>query len=307
MIAAILREMRDELGGYKRLAHRVGLSPKRVKDLTEVPGEGAKVRDFTAQRIVSEYHTMRPYPLKPWQRVFRDELVEAKAEPGSMKLLVKIQQIKGAVSDSYPSCTLGKFGNNYLMYLACFSHAFHHSNSPNFGTESEWRAYSKAAEEELSAGLLIIRQLLKDPPPDANQEQLECLEEIFFSNLMITVFFRSQHKHARSMDDVLKYLREQDAVGKLRKFLKSNPYLWQAAYNGLEFSSRLHADDATMFWFYYRLCENDPGFTDFDYSPGEVASINAEDGMAYFRSRYAIRHVTYDCNKHEDDGDQHEE
>jgi hypothetical protein len=71
----------------------------------------------------------------------------------------------------------------------------------------------------------------------------------------------------------------------LKELMIKFPYLWQAPFNGLEQASSLRKDEFAL-WFYNKLKWLDPGFQDFDYSPGEVLAISAEPGMAYFNAKY---------------------
>jgi hypothetical protein len=80
-------------------------------------------------------------------------------------------------------------------------------------------------------------------------------------------------------------LREKEALLTLKNLLKDFPYLWQAAFNGLEQAS-MSRDDEYALWFFAELKRLDPGFQDFDYTLGEVSSISAEPGMAYFHAKY---------------------
>lgn len=45
-------------------------------------------------------------------------------------------------------------------------------------------------------------------------------------------------------------------------------------------------DDSYALWFHRESTRMDPGFQDFDYSPGELVAISVERGMAYFHSKY---------------------
>jgi len=105
------------------------------------------------------------------------------------------------------------------------------------------------------------------------------------SNASAVRFAISCFRIGRTIREALELLRDRSALAAVRQFLADNPYLWQAAYNGLELASAFESDVDAL-WFYGELKRLDPGFQSFDYSPGEVPSLSNEPGMAWFCRRY---------------------
>jgi hypothetical protein len=73
------------------------------------------------------------------------------------------------------------------------------------------------------------------------------------------------------------------------------PHEWRVPYNGLDTASRFGpysrglaktVSDDDLALFHSKLLEFDDAFEDFDFTPGEVLSINKNPGFAYFRERF---------------------
>jgi hypothetical protein len=118
---------------------------------------------------------------------------------------------------------------------------------------------------------------------------LKRLERVLFNNWLVAIAAQPKFEIGRSRAETDKILREAGVLKRLKEFLEENPFLWQAAWNGLEIASTLKSADDEMLFFYNKLKALDSGFQSFDYSPGEVPSISDEPGMAYFNNRFRLK------------------
>jgi hypothetical protein len=137
-------------------------------------------------------------------------------------------------------------------------------------------------------GMLDADQALVTDLTADDRKMIQALRPFLLINWLDLIIGQAKKGYKRTSEEGVELLRTRDALQTLRGFLEHNPFLWQAAFNGVETASTLKSDDDAL-WFYERLESLDPGFRSFDYSPGEVPSISAEPGMAYFSQRYRQR------------------
>jgi hypothetical protein len=90
-----------------------------------------------------------------------------------------------------------------------------------------------------------------------------------------------------SISEMRRLFRKIDALGQLKKVVETFPYLWTAAYDGLEQSSMME-DDSYALWFHSELTRMDPGFQDLDYSPGELERERPRE-----KNKSGRRHVPF--------------
>jgi hypothetical protein len=105
-------------------------------------------------------------------------------------------------------------------------------------------------------------------------------------NAMETKWQMAKHRHV-SLQECLKWLDEQNVLGRLRaaSLVPHNVGVWTIPHNGLIFASQLNRVEEMKF-FYGKLVEVQPGFSDWDFSPGETQTLRQDDDLEAFRQAF---------------------
>lgn len=180
----------------------------------------------------------------------------------------------------------------YMRVLANFSKAHHSAKKASwFGGAETWPLWFQKAESIASDAIALADEMLaSEIDPEKRSETLR-LQTLLFVNWVqiIQEQAKAGYKGAdgvvRTPESSVSFFRANNVLGKIRKFLEAHPWIFQLAVNGLEIASTCESDDNAR-WFYGELKKCDPGFADFDYSPGECPSISAEPGMFWFATKY---------------------
>jgi hypothetical protein len=193
------------------------------------------------------------------------------------------------LADYEPKTIWASASKSYMLGFTAMSRALHHNDQHNwFGGRKEWPRAMIQAEQFFDRGQITIAKAPNDCPHD-EKHLLAKLDHVLFNNWLVAVAAQPKLGMGRSREETDGILREARVLSRLIEFLQENPFLWQAAWNGLEIASTLRGSDNEMLSFYNKLKELDSGFQSFDYSPGEVPSISDEPGMAYFCARFRDR------------------
>lgn len=278
-------------GSIGEAARELGISDRHIKNLTTKPGAANNINDKNKKTINEFYNKVNPFPLPDHQNLCRTNFELLKTRSGSQELLEKIIEIEGWVEYSDPVSKFVSAGNYYLSFMAKFSRAIHRESNVNFCTENQIPAYLKDAENALRTGLGIIHEALQDPLLSNEHNKLSDLSEIMYMNLVVTCVARSDFSGGYSSDELKDILNSMNGIDNLKNLVETKPYMWQAAYNGLEIASRLERDDATLKYFYGKLVEMDPGFRDLSYKPGEAKALNEEPAMSFFIDRIRTNNI----------------
>jgi hypothetical protein len=243
----------------------------------------------TGALIDENYERIVPFPMPSDLRAIRAELVEAKAEPGRRRLEIVLMKIDALLRLAHPRNCVDLLSLRYLTVLSLMSKALHAGTNPTwFGGPPAWKQALADAEDECELAMQEADDaLLTDLTPE-EREMIEKLRPFLLINWLQLIAEQAKLNYKRTQADAEKLLRERNAIQSLRNFLEFNPFLWQAAYDGLEIASTLKLDDDALH-FYGILKNLDRGFSSFDYSPGEVKAISAEPGMAYFSQKYRAK------------------
>lgn len=226
-----------------------------------------------------------PFPLVNYQQLIRDRLTVAKREPGSKKLLDVIREIVGIVGDANPTRPLNAAGLKYIHYLALHAHAVLNKKNSQFGCSIVWRESLARSIVVLEEGRAIISSALDHANDVSDVDELKELDTWMFLNWVVAVGSHVPGDAPPDPVELAETFRRCEALEKFHDALVCLPHEWRIPYNGLDVASRLHASDADLQKFFSRLCDFDVGFTDFDYTPGEVPSIANNPGLEFFRQR----------------------
>jgi hypothetical protein len=176
-----------------------------------------------------------------------------------------------------------------MRMMACMSKALHRgSRSQLFGSRKEWAEYLRAAQANAEDGMKMADAFMQQ---NSRDEQIAHLHGFLFINWIQIIQEQAKAGYANLSGKPMtpaekeKLFHSEKALAKVKALMEKFPYLWQAAYNGLEQASSLR-DDQYALWFYSELKRLDPGFQELDYSPGEVAAISAEPALAYFHAKF---------------------
>ncbi len=280
-------ELRDCLGSWEKVAEALGYSTRQPSRI-QVPGYGAgRICPIARREVERLLEAYRPFPLGDLYRKSREWLVAEKSRPGSDDLRRCLEILDGYLAQLRPADETQEMEHHYMCMMVAVSKALHH------GRKSGWfgdctAAHLVCAQEHAEAGLRLAEA---SRAKKCNEDRVARLQAIFFVNWIMLILEQSKlgEKNLFSVKLKLEHgkqiLRAENALVRLKCFVSEFPFLWQAVYNGLEVASTLNAD-ADAIWFYTRLKSLDPGFQDFDYSPGEVLSISREEGMKYFHDKY---------------------
>jgi hypothetical protein len=288
-VVSQLQELHSILGSWPEVEEVVKIDERHRRRITNEPGFAKRVRSVTRDRIADAHEERRPFPLNDYLRKAREVLTALKASPGSRKLEDYLITLDGLLSAHEPSDQMLLLEYKYMRMMVCMSKALHRgSRSKWFGGRTEWAEHLRAAQANAEEGMKIADVVLERNPSD---ERVSHLRGFLFINWIQIIQEQTKAGYANLSSKLMtaaekeKLFRDQKALSTLKALMVKFPYLWQAAYNGLEQASSLREDDFAL-WFYTELKRLDPGFQDFDYSPGEVRPISAEPGMAYFYAKY---------------------
>jgi hypothetical protein len=297
MIVAELQRFYRELGTWEKVEQETGLTARRARTFINIPGKGATASPRTRRDITRARERREPFPLVEHMRLAREAMVPLKQWPGDEGLRKRIIEIEGMLHDHHPKSIWGKASRCYLLGFTATSRALHHNNQHNwFGGPSQWCQAINEAERSYEEGRAIIGQGSHDL---SEIDVLKRLDYALFNNWLVAIAGGAKMRGGRSRDETNRLLLEANALSALRQFLEQNPFLWQAAVNGLELASTLALSaksqdemqhyEREMLYFYEELKRLDRGFQSFDYSPGEVPAISKEPGMAYFSAQFRNR------------------
>jgi hypothetical protein len=284
-----LHELHSILGSWPEVEDAVKIDERHRRRITNEPGFAKRVRSVTRERIAEVHEERRPFPLSDYLRKAREVLTELKASPGSRRLENYLITLDGLLNAHDPSDQTLLLEYKYMRMMVCMSKALHRgSRSKWFGGRKEWAEHLHVAQANAEEGMKIADAILEQNPGD---ERVAHLRGFLFINWVqinqeqTKAGYKNLSGEVMTVAEKEKLFRERDALATLQALMIQFPYLWQAAYNGLEQASSMREDDYVL-WFYNELKRLDPGFQDFDYSPGEVLAISAEPGMAYFHAKY---------------------
>lgn len=104
---------------------------------------------------------------------------------------------------------------------------------------------------------------------------------------MLACHLNSLHSDKRYTDESLKYyLKNADFIQSSKRVLRSEPYQWIIARNGLRFSS-INKNKADCHYFYQALITANTAFTDFNYKPNGAPPL-----MNSAEFQWAIQQLT---------------
>lgn len=284
-----LQELLSIEGSWPKVEDITKLDERHRRRITNEPGFAKRIRPVTRDRIAEAHEARRPFPLIEYLRKAREMLTELKANPGSLKLKNYLMTLDGLLNAYEPSDQTLLVDYKYMRMMVCMSKALHRGGRAKwFGSHDEWAEHLRRAQANAEEGMEIADAILQQ---NLRNERISRLRGFLFINWVQINQEQTKFGYANlsgkrmTVAEKEKLFREQDALSKLKALIVDFPYLWQAAYNGLEQASSLHEDEFAL-WFYGELKRLDPGFQDFDYSPGEVPAISAEPGMAFFQAKY---------------------
>jgi hypothetical protein len=289
MLSADLHTLKAKLRTVENVVKEVGICDREYRKLMGIAGGALRASRRTRSLIEIAHERHNPFPLPEHMRLAREAMIPLKCRPGSEDLRKRIVEIEGMLADYEPKTIWASASKSYMLGFTAMSRALHHNDQHNwFGGRKEWRRAIVEAEQFFEQGRITIANA---PNEHLQEEQhiLRKLDHVLFNNWLVAVAAQPKIGMGRSREETDGILREASVLTKLSEFLNENPFLWQAAWNGLEIASTLKSDDDEMLPFYNKLKELDSGFQSFDYSPGEVPSISGELGMAYFCERFRDR------------------
>jgi tetratricopeptide (TPR) repeat protein len=282
--AAKVRHLHVVLGKQERVVEETGVEERVIRHVMNDPGYRPSAT--TRALIEQNYDRIVPFPMPPDLHPIREELIEAKADPGKRRLENVLIKIDALLRLAHPQSPADRLSLRYLRVLGLMSKGLHHGGNVTwFGGPAVWKQALADAEDECELAMQEADEVLLTNLAPKEREMIEQLRPFLLINWLQLIAEQAKEKYKRTAAEAESLLRKRDAVQSLRKFLERNPFLWQAAYNGLEIASTLKSDGDALD-FYKKLKELDPGFESFDYAPGEVRAISAEPGMAYFSQRY---------------------
>jgi hypothetical protein len=287
-----LRQIQDIYGTVVEAARAVNIDDRQWRRHME-PGRGRRARPYIRRKVQTVLQQHRPFPLGDFLRKSREWLVAEKARPGSDELRRCLEILDGFLSQQEPEDPALLLDYEYMRMMVAVSKALHR------GPQRYWFGERTAdhltcAQVSAEKGMKIADTLLE---ANRRDDRVARLRAILFVNWTMLILEQSKLGEKQLLGVKLnaaaaaKILRKENALTKLKAFVIEFPFLWQAVYNGLEMASSLREDDDAK-WFYFKLKELDSGFQDFDYSPGEVASISKEEGMKYFHDKYRSKFHT---------------
>ena len=234
---------RMRLCSWDEVGEKVGISGRHAWSLANVPGASLKADKITRWKI-DEAHANHspPFPLPPFMVTTREDLSKLKEFPGTRDLMRRIIEVEEMLVTRSPRSWLEDAGTDYLLAFTAMSKGLHHGDKGDwFGGRGAWLGWMQSAESLfLSCHLKVGKFLLDTTLCPMDKEVLEKLGYAAFNNWMCSI--AGQVKYGRPRADVETILFQNIALEHLKRFLEENPFLWQAASNGLEIASRLRAN-----------------------------------------------------------------
>lgn len=279
-LPAVLRHSKHLLGNvsWTEVEIYFELDDRLRRLITNKPGYVC--RETTHQKVMEKYSAELNQPeLLDFVSVWREELIKAKRRPGSGELMRHIQVTKGMLKLASSTDPLEQLHLSYMRLLTHMTAALQRGSAGNWPWKTDEELI--AAEQEGEQGRKLIELCDTLPLKPEGRKNVHWLRPIIFLNWIQAVVEQQKLGYLRTPDEVADVLRSADVIGMIRATLKDNPFFWQLVYNGLELASTLR-DEAAAREFHGALVKLDPGFSSFDYSPGEVVSIRREPGMSYF-------------------------
>jgi hypothetical protein len=281
-----LQELVYKMGSVAKTAESTGLSPKQVGRILKIPGQGGAVQENTRRQLAAALEEVSPFPLLIERlKHARKHLLSLERYPGSNSLREFVCSYDGCL-DQEPDDDHGRIQFQYIRMMFATSKALYHGGKVNwFNPRSK---HLQDAQKDAESAIKLADQILQNDPDNENVRHLRAILFVNWTQIIqeqVKAKFPNLNGTVMSVTEMRTLFREKNALGQLKEVIEKFPYLWTAAYNGLEQSSMLQ-DDSWALWFYNELKRMDCGFQDFDYTPGELVAISAERGMAYFHDKY---------------------
>lgn len=304
LVAPALQELYAVLASWTAVGVAVKLDPRTVRRLWKVPGAANNADPTTREQIAAALEKERPFPVKcAYLRKAREHLTLLKSRPGAEELENYLIELEGFLYAFDPSDPAVLLEYKYMRMMVCASKALHRGTRTTwFGDRKNWVEYLRAAVVNAEEAIPIADAILQQDPEDRDVAHLRAILLVNWVQLLheeAKKEYRNIPGKRMSQPELAALLRERQVLSMLKSLLAEFPYLWQAVYNGLELASSqmeladsTQKDDDDALWFYETLKRLDPGFQDFDYTPGEVKAISKEPAMRCFHDKYrASRHI----------------
>jgi len=282
-----LHDLHGVLGSWPLVEKAVGIDRKTRRHYTNVAGGALRAGPESTKRINRAHELRRPFPLSDHLRVARAELTRLKAFPGSDELEGFLRVLEGFLEEHQPENPAKLVEYSYMRMLVSMSKALHSGGRSDW-FEGRFGESLRIAQKHAEFGKEVADRLLNIEP---GNEQMSSLQAFLFINWIQIIQEQTKRGYENlsgkkmTFAEKEKLFRDHNALSTLQGLMGQFPYLWQAAYNGLEQASSLK-DDVFAIWFYNELKRLDPGFQDFDYTPGEAVAISREPEMVYFHDKY---------------------
>lgn len=281
-----LQELRHFTGSLAKAAESAGLSLKQAGRYINEPGRGALVQENTRRQLAAALEEVSPFPLFIERLKYaRKHLLSLEADPGCNSLQEYILSYDGCL-DQEPDDDHGRLQFRYMRMMFATSKALYHGGKVNwFNPRSK---HLQDAQKDAESAIELADQMLLNDPDNRDVRHLRAIIYVNWTQILLEqVKAKSPNLsgNVMSVTELKTLFRKENALAQLKEVVENFPYLWTAAYNGLEQSSMLE-DDRHALWFYHELKRMDSGFQDFDYSPGELLPISEEKGMIYFCLKY---------------------
>ena len=281
------QELRDITGSLAKAAERAGLTERHARRLVKEPGRGALVQENTRQQLAAALEEVSPFPLTLSSLKYgRSLLITLESNPGSNPLRDFLCSYGELLNNQEPDDDHKRIQFGYMRMMIATSKAMYHGGKVSwFHPRSE---HLRNAQKDAESAIKLADQMLLNDPDNKDVRHLRAILFVNWTQIIqeqVKAKFPNLSGKVMSVTEMRRLFRETKALGQLKKVVENFPYLWTAAYDGLEQSSMME-DDSHALWFHRELTRMDPGFQDFDYSPGELVAISAEHGMTYFHNKY---------------------
>jgi hypothetical protein len=285
-----LKELHKIKGSREKVADALGVDKSQVKRWDLIPGAGATMRQHSREKIAGVHEECRPFPLRDeFLSSARSLYVDLKAKPGLPPLRKYLITLDGFLKVD-PADEVQLVQYLYMRTVVSGSKALHHGGNANWFTNEDLprSKHLQDSQAHSERGMEVADEILRKHP---EYEDIRHLRGLLFINWSQTILEQAKanwpdrNGRKRSLVGLNDDFRQNDVINTHKRILADFPYLWQAAYNGLEHSCVVRQDDDALF-FHSELKRLDAGWQDFDYSPGEVLAISAEKGMSYFHNKY---------------------
>jgi hypothetical protein len=175
----------------------------------------------------------------------------------------------------------------YILAHMNYSRAFH----GNWANRVDGKARRAAAQEAFrlyNETAELVRGIDLKELTETQASYRSSFIELLELNAMETKWQMAKQRYV-SLQECLKWLDEKNVLGRLRAALlvPHNVGVWTIPHNGLIFASQLNRVDEMEF-FYGKLVEAQPGFSDWDnFSPGETPTLRQDSDLAAFRQAFS--------------------